>query len=38
MNNIHTSQVLNYLKATNKRVGLLINFGTESLKYKRIIL
>jgi GxxExxY protein len=34
----HLSQVLNYLKATNKRIGLLLNFGTQSLQYKRIIL
>ena len=35
---VHISQVLNYLKATDKKVGLLINFGTESLEYKRIAL
>lgn len=33
----HISQVVNYLKATNNHVGLLINFGEKSLKYKRII-
>ena len=38
LNNIHITQVLNYLKATNKKVGLLINFGAESLEYKRIAL
>ena len=31
------SQVINYLKATNKQVGLLINFGEKSLKWKRFI-
>jgi GxxExxY protein len=34
----HLSQVLNYLKATNLRLGLLINFGQSSLVYKRIVL
>lgn len=32
------AQVLNYLKATGKRIGLLINFRTTKLQYKRIIL
>jgi GxxExxY protein len=33
----HTAQVLNYLKATGKTIGLLVNFGTAKLQYKRII-
>jgi GxxExxY protein len=33
----HQSQVLNYLKATNLELGILINFGQSSLEYKRII-
>ena len=33
----HEAQILNYLKATNKKIGLLINFGQKSLKYKRFI-
>jgi len=33
----HYAQVLNYLKATNCKLGLLINFGASSLEYKRII-
>lgn len=34
----HESQVLNYLKATGFRLGLLINFGSKSLEYKRLVL
>lgn len=33
-----TKQVLNYLAASKNKIGLLINFGENSLKYKRIIL
>jgi GxxExxY protein len=31
-------QTLNYLAASKMRLGLLVNFGEDSLKYKRIIL
>jgi GxxExxY protein len=31
-------QTLNYLAASQNKIGLLVNFGEESLKYKRIIL
>lgn len=34
----HEAQLLNYMKATKTKVGLLINFGEQSLKYKRFIL
>ncbi len=30
-------QVINYLKATEAKIGLLFNFGLPSLQYKRII-
>lgn len=33
----HESQVINYLKATEFKLGVLINFGAESLEYKRLI-
>ncbi|MBL7473756.1 GxxExxY protein [Robertkochia sediminum] len=32
-----SDQLVNYLKATNHEVGLLINFGESSLKWKRFI-
>ena len=31
------AQLINYLKATKLEVGLLINFGSKSLEYKRLI-
>lgn len=31
-------QTLNYLGASKNKLGLLVNFGEDSLKYKRIIL
>jgi GxxExxY protein len=31
-------QTLNYLATTKLKLGLLVNFGEDSLKYKRIIL
>ncbi len=38
LTNDHTSQILNYLKASRMKVGLLINFGTKSLQHQRYIL
>ena len=35
---IHKAQTLNYLKATNYRLALLINFGKWKLEYHRLAL
>jgi len=32
-----TSQVLNYLRASRRKIGLLINFGRTKLEFKRLI-
>jgi GxxExxY protein len=37
-NNIHKAQVLSYLKATGKKIGLLLNFAKTKVEIKRIIL
>jgi GxxExxY protein len=40
LTNVHTDQVLTYLKLTQKKAGLLINFNVQNLKkgIKRLIL
>ena len=34
---VHLAQAINYLEAYNKEVGLLINFGSKSLDFKRVM-
>lgn len=34
----HVKQVLNYLAAAKLRLGLLVNFGADSLEWKRVVL
>ena len=34
---IHLAQAINYLEAYNLEIGLLINFGTKRLEFKRLI-
>jgi len=34
---IHEAQIINYLKATKRELGIIINFGTDSLEYKRYL-
>jgi GxxExxY protein len=38
LEDVHMAQVLNYLKAYKLEVGLLINFGSKSLTFKRLVL
>jgi GxxExxY protein len=37
LSSVETAQILNYLKATSLPVGLLLNFGGQSLEYKRFV-
>ena len=34
----HEAQLLNYLKATSYKLGILVNFGAPKLEYKRMVL
>ncbi|MGN6249429.1 MAG: GxxExxY protein [Ginsengibacter sp.] len=36
LENVHLAQAKNYLEAYNVQVGLLINFGSASLQFKRL--
>ena len=38
LNLAHQAQLLNYMKATGTRVGLLLNFGQAKCEWKRLIL
>lgn len=38
LDSLHEAQLLNYLKATGIRVGLLVNFGRPKLQYRRFVL
>ena len=38
LEDVHFAQVLNYLKAYKLEVALLINFGSKSLTFKRLVL
>ena len=33
----HEAQLMNYLKATSIKVGLILNFGRTRLQYKRLV-
>jgi GxxExxY protein len=36
LQDVHLAQAINYLEAYDLEVGLLINFGEKSLKFKRL--
>ena len=36
--NIHKAQILNYLRATGIKLGLILNFAKPRLEYKRLVL
>lgn len=36
LESVHEAQVINYLKASELKVALLINFGEESMRFKRL--
>ena len=37
LSDIHFAQMLSYLKTTDKRVGLILNFAENRLKIKRVV-
>lgn len=37
MDDVHLPQAINYLEAYNLEVGLLINFGSKNLEFKRVM-
>ncbi|MCB8994610.1 MAG: GxxExxY protein [Bacteroidales bacterium] len=37
LEDVHFAQAINYLEAYNLEIGLLINFGSKSLEFKRLI-
>jgi GxxExxY protein len=37
LEDVHLAQAINYLEAYNMEIGLLINFGSKSLTFKRVM-
>ncbi len=37
LEDVHLAQAINYLEAYNMKTGLLINFGSRSLQFKRLL-
>ncbi len=38
ISDVHLAQALNYLKVSENKLALIVNFGEVSLRYKRIVL
>ena len=38
ISDVHKAQVLNYLRATGLKLGLILNFAKPRLEYKRLVL
>ena len=37
LEDVHLAQAINYLEAYNLEIGLLINFGSKSMQFKRLM-
>lgn len=37
LEDVHLAQAINYLEAYKMKIGLLINFGNQSLQFKRVM-
>ena len=37
LTDVHRAQTINYLRATDQRLALLLNFGTPKLQVRRLI-
>ncbi|PIQ21163.1 MAG: GxxExxY protein, partial [Cytophagales bacterium CG18_big_fil_WC_8_21_14_2_50_42_9] len=37
LEDVHLAQAINYLEAYNMPIGLLVNFGSQSLQFKRVL-
>lgn len=37
LQDVHLAQAINYLEAYNQEIGLLLNFGSRSLEFKRLL-
>ncbi|MBK8396080.1 MAG: GxxExxY protein [Leptospiraceae bacterium] len=37
LSKLEDAQLINYLKATKKKLGILINFGSDKMEWKRLV-